>query len=128
MYRLALHDSTDDMHFDVLQIPITDNDVEGASDNTTLDGNVYTDFLYLKKVWKQSWKQMDNATYQRLRGFYTRQFSTGVYPELTMTDLLTNTALVTSQAVRMKLTDGGVINECGCRRNVTIELRQSTND
>lgn len=128
MYRLALHDQTDDMHFDVLQIPITDNDVEGASDNTTLDGNVYTDFLYLKKVWKQSWKQMDNATYQRLRGFYTRQFSTGVYPELTMTDLLTNTALVTSQAVRMKLTDGGVINECGFRRNVTIELRQSTND
>lgn len=128
MYRLALHDQTDDMHFDVLQIPITDNDVEGASDNTTLDGNVYTDFLYLKKVWKQSWKQMDNATYQRLRGFYTRQFSTGVYPELTMTDLLTNTALVTSQAVRMKLTDGGVINEYSCRRNVTIELRQSTND
>ena len=128
MYRLALHDSADDMHFDVLQIPITDNDVEGASDNTTLDGNVYTDFLYLKKVWKQSWKQMDNATYQRLRGFYTRQFSTGIYPELTMTDLLTNTALVTSQAVRMKLTDGGVINECSCLRNVPIELSQSPND
>ena len=52
MYRLALHDQTDDMHFDVLQIPITDSDVEGASDNTTLDGNIYTDFLYLKKVWK----------------------------------------------------------------------------
>lgn len=128
MYRLALHDSTDDMHFDVLQIPITDSDVEGASDNTTLDGNIYTDFLYLKKIWKQSWKQMDNATYQQLRGFYTRQFSTGVYPELTMTDLLTNTALVTSQPVRMKLSDGGVINECSCRSNVTIELRQSTND
>lgn len=116
------------MSFDVLEIPITDDDIEGASDNTTLDGNVYTDFLYLKKKWKQSFKQMDNTTYRRLRGFYTRQFSTGVYPELSMTNLATNTTLVSSQAVRMTLKDGGVINECGCRRNVQIELRESTND
>lgn len=128
MYRLTLNDNSDTMSFDVLEIPITDDDIEGASDNTTLDGNVYTDFLYLKKKWKQSFKQMDNTTYQRLRGFYTRQFSTGVYPELSMTNLATNTTLVSSQAVRMTLKDGGVINECGCRRNVQIELRESTND
>lgn len=128
MYRLTLTDQTDSMNFDILEIPIVDDDVEGASDNTTLDGNVYTDFLYLKKVWKQSWKQMNRANYERLRGFYTRQFSTGVYPELSMTNLADNTALVASQAVRMALKDGGVINECGCRRNVQIELRQSTND
>lgn len=128
MYRLTLNDNSDTMSFDVLEIPITDDDIEGASDNTTLDGNVYTDFLYLKKKWKQSFKQMDNTTYQRLRGFYTRQFSTGVYPELSMTNLSTNTTLVNSQAVRMTLKDGGVINECGCRRNVQIELRESTND
>lgn len=128
MYRLTLNDNSDTMSFDVLEIPITDDDIEGASDNTTLDGNVYTDFLYLKKKWKQSFKQMDNTTYQRLRGFYTRQFSTGVYPELSMTNLSTNKTLVNSQAVRMTLKDGGVINECGCRRNVQIELRESTND
>lgn len=128
MYRLTLTDTTDSMNFDLLEVPIVDNDVEGASDNTTLDGNVYTDFLYLKKLWKQSWKHMGNTNYQRLRGFYTRQFSSGVYPELSITDMENNTPLVSSQAVRMKLTDGGVINNYGCRRDVNLELRQSTND
>lgn len=116
------------MNFDLLEVPIVDDDVEGASDNTTLDGNVYTDFLYLKKFWKQSFKHMCDSDYQRLRGFYTRQFSTGVYPQLSITNLDGNVALVSSQAVRMKLTDGGVINNFGCRRDVNLELRQSTND
>lgn len=128
MYRLTLTDSTDSMNFDLLEVPIVDDDVEGASDNTTLDGNVYTDFLYLKKLWKQSWTHMCHTEYNRLRGFYTRQFSTGTYPELSITDMKTSTALVSSQAVRMALSDGGVINNCGCRHNVQLELRQSTND
>lgn len=116
------------MNIDNLEIPIIDEDVEGASDNTTLDGNVYTDFMYLKKRWIQSFKQMDSSTYSRLRGFYIRQFSQATYPVITITDLSTNTALVSSQAVRMKLSDGGVINECSCRRNVQVEFRESTND
>ena len=128
MYRLTLTDTTDSMDFDLLEVPIVDDDVEGASDNTTLDGNVYTDFLYLKKLWKQSFKHMCDSDFQRLRGFYTRQFSTGVYPQLSITNLDGNVALVSSQAVRMKLTDGGVINNFGCRRDVNLELRQSTND
>lgn len=128
MYRLTITDSSDTMDIDNLEIPIIDDDVEGASDNTTLDGNVYTDFMYLKKRWIQSFKQMDNSTYSRLRAFYIRQFSLARYPVITITDLKTSTALVSSQAVRMKLTDGGVINECSCRRNVQVEFRESTND
>lgn len=128
MYRLTITDSSDTMNIDNLEIPIIDEDVEGASDNTTLDGNVYTDFMYLKKRWIQSFKQMDSSTYSRLRGFYIRQFSQATYPVITITDLTTSTALVSSQAVRMKLSDGGVINECSCRRNVQVEFRESTND
>lgn len=85
-YRLNLKDSADALDIDVLEIPLADDFIEGASDNTTLDGNIFTDYLYLKKQYSYKWATMDAETYDRLKGFYTRQWSSKKYPYFTLSD------------------------------------------
>lgn len=77
---MTLTDSSDTMTFNLLETPIVDKDIEGAVDNVTLDGNQYTDYLYLKKQYIQKWAIMCPDEYDELRGFYTRQFEEGEIP------------------------------------------------
>lgn len=90
-YKITLQDDADRLDLEMLQIPIADSYIEGASDNTTLDGNVYTDYLYLKHQWSQKWSRMDAETFARLKGFYERQFTTRKYPYYTLSDLQNTT-------------------------------------
>lgn len=80
IYKMTLTDSSDTMTFNLLETPIVDKDIEGAVDNVTLDGNQYTDYLYLKKQYIQKWAIMCPDEYDELRGFYTRQFEEGEIP------------------------------------------------
>lgn len=80
IYKMDLKDSSDTMTFNLLETPIVDKDIEGAVDNVTLDGNQYTDYLYLKKQYIQKWAIMCPDEYDELRGFYTRQFEDGEVP------------------------------------------------
>lgn len=80
IYKMTLKDSVDTMTFNLLETPIVDKDIEGAVDNVTLDGNQYTDYLYLKKQYIQKWAIMCPDEYDELRGFYTRQFEEGEVP------------------------------------------------
>lgn len=80
IYKMTLKDSADEMTFDLLEVPIVDKDIEGAVDNVTLDGNQYTDYLWLKKQFIQKWSLLCDDEYTRLRGFYTRQFENADVP------------------------------------------------
>lgn len=80
IYKMTLKDSADEMTFDLLEVPIVDKDIEGAVDNVTLDGNQYTDYLWLKKQFIQKWSILCDDEYTRLRGFYTRQFENAGVP------------------------------------------------
>lgn len=80
IYKMTLADSSDTMTFDLLEVPIADKDVEGAVDNTLVNGNVFTDYLWLKKQFTQKWSIMCPDEYDRLRGFYTRQWSNATVP------------------------------------------------
>jgi len=80
IYKMELSDSVDDMIFELLEVPIEDKDVTGIADNTTIDGNVYRDYLWLKKQWTQKWSIMCQAEYDRLRGFWLRQFGNAETP------------------------------------------------
>ena len=77
---MKLADSVDEMIFDLLEVPIEDKDVEGTADNTTIDGNVFTDYLWLKKQFVQKWSLMCEDDYTQLRGFYTRQWQNAEAP------------------------------------------------
>lgn len=80
IYKMTLADSADSMTFDLLEVPIADKDVEGAVDNTLVNGNVFTDYLWLKKQWTQKWALMCDDEYTQLRGFYTRQWENAEAP------------------------------------------------
>ena len=80
IYRMQLADSVDEMIFDLLEVPIEDKDIEGTADNTTIDGNVFTDYLWLKKQFVQKWSLMCEDDYTQLRGFYTRQWENAEVP------------------------------------------------
>ncbi len=123
LYTLTLADDSDTMSFTLLEIPISDPDVTGVATNTTLDGNVFQDYLYMKKQYQQSWSRMSEAEYTQLRGFFTRQYTLKKFPLLTMTDLG-----IQSLPVALSLTDDGVIDTCGTRQNVKLVMRETTND
>ena len=123
LYTLTLADDSDTMSFTLLEIPISDPDVTGVATNTTLDGNVFQDYLYMRKQYQQSWSRMGEAEYTQLRGFFTRQYTLKKFPLLTMTDLG-----IQSLPVALSLTDDGVIDTCGTRQNVKLVMRETTND
>lgn len=127
IYKMTLADSSDTMTFNLLEVPIVDKDIEGAVDNTTLDGNVFTDYLYLKKQWTQKWSIMSESDYTKLRGFYTRQFATATPATYTLfyVENGVTTTLVPTTYVRINLSDGGVIDTCGDRRDVQLIMRET---
>ena len=77
---MELSDSVDTMVFDLLEVPIVDKDITGIAENTTIDGNVFNDYLWLKKQYVQKWSIMCQDEYDRLRGFWTRQFGNAEVP------------------------------------------------
>ena len=121
---MTLSDSSDTMSMTLLEVPIEDKDIEGATDNTTIDGNVFTDYLWLKKQFSQKWAIMDATTYERLRGFYTRQFDDAEVPTYTLKDS-DSVEIYSATPVRLSLTDGGVIDNCGTRQNVQLTMRET---
>ena len=80
IYKMELSDSFDTMIFPLLEVPIEDKDVSGIASNTTIDGNVFNDYLWLKKQYVQKWSIMCQDEYNRLRGFWTRQFGNAEVP------------------------------------------------
>lgn len=124
IYKMTLKDSADEMTFDLLEVPIVDKDIEGAVDNVTLDGNQYTDYLWLKKQFIQKWSILCDDEYTRLRGFYTRQFENAEAPSYRLY-YGDDTTIIPETAVRLTLTDGGVINACGCRKDVQLTMRET---
>lgn len=108
IYKMALKDSADEMTFDLLEVPIVDKDIEGAVDNVTLDGNQYTDYLWLKKQFIQKWSILCDDEYTRLRGFYTRQFENADVPSYRLyygDDIIRNSTL---SGERIELSISGV--------------------
>ena len=75
IYKMTLADDSDSITFYLLEVPIVDNDIDGTATNTTIDGNVYRDYMWLKKQWKQKWSIMCRDEYDKLRGIFTRQYT-----------------------------------------------------
>lgn len=108
IYKMTLKDSADEMTFDLLEVPIVDKDIEGVVDNVTLDGNQYTDYLWLKKQFVQKWSILCDDEYTRLRGFYTRQFENADVPSYRLyygDDIIRNSTL---SGERIELSISGV--------------------
>ena len=120
MIELELTDATGTSTLQMLEVPLTINTIEGATDVQTLDYNVYTDFLTQKRVWSHTWAYMDESDYNILKGYYDRQFTLLEYPELSI-----DYYNVANVPVRMTLNQQEVVNYCGRVQNVEVTFRET---
>lgn len=49
------------------------------SDNTTLDGSLYTDFIGLNRSWQIKWPRLTDTQYDAIRALYDYQFANETY-------------------------------------------------
>lgn len=119
-YEIQLTDDTGTATLAPTEVPLTVTPLEGAVDVTTLSYNVYTDFIALKRAWTHTWDFMTESDYNTLLGYYTRQFSSHSYPELTIDDESVN-----GVTVRMSMQPKNIIDGCGTVADVTVSFRET---
>lgn len=120
MYSIELSDSTTTAPMPLLHVPLTQSDIEGATDVATLDMNLYTDFFAKKRLWAHTWRYMTETDFNVLKGFYDRQFTLFQYPTLTITELG-----VSAVVVRMTLSPQNIIDNCGTVEDVSVTFRET---
>lgn len=121
-FTLTLTDEQDSVTYTLLQSPFTTKDVTGTTDVTVLNGNVYTDYIYKKREWSQEWNWMDMADFNKLRGFYDRQFTLYKYPVMTLVE--PDGTTITTPVV-MDISAKKITSNCGTVENVKINLRET---
>lgn len=120
MYELTITDDTGSLTLPMLEVPLNEKTIEGATDVQTLDLNVYTDFFAKKRVWRHTWAYLSEDEFEDLKGYYDRQFTLFKYPTITITDLN-----VTDVVVRMSKLERDIIDNCGEVRAVDVEFRET---
>lgn len=104
-----------------LQVPFTTATIESATDVTTLDGNIYTDFIRQKRKWTITYTVLTEDQYNAVRAYYDQQFITPwAYPLLSVPYFD-----IDNVPVRMYMNDKEVWKDCGDVQNIVITLRES---
>ncbi|UNQ40952.1 hypothetical protein MPC38_06790 [Prescottella equi] len=104
----------------MLEVPLSEQTIENATDVQTLDLNVYTDFIAQKRLWAHTWAYLPETDYNALRGFYDRQFTTFKYPRINIAHYG-----VTNVPVRMTLNTKEVVTHAGEVANVQVGFRET---
>lgn len=120
MYEIIISDSTGSDTLPELEVPLSISTLEGASDVTTLDFNVYTDFVALKELLSHTWAFLDEEKFAIIKGYYDRQFTLFQYPKITITALG-----IADRVVRMNLNPQNIIDHCGTVSDVTVSFRET---
>jgi hypothetical protein len=103
-----------------LEVPFAQQPIEIGYDVETLSGDVYTDFVALKRGWELRWSSLTEEQYEAIWDIYEQQLSTGDYPLFSVPYYN-----IENVSVRMRINTKEVWRHCGDVRNVTIELRES---
>ena len=91
---------------------------ENATDNITLDGTMYTDYINMRRSWTMEWARLSATQYQVIRDIYESQFSTGAYPILVIDyyDI--------AVPVKVSINDKDIRNDGDCIYGVEITLNE----
>lgn len=54
------------------------------TDNTTLDGTLYTDFVNNRRAWRVAWDKLKAADYDIIRTIYNQQYQYEMYAKYTI--------------------------------------------
>ena len=119
---MQLTDSAETLVYDLLEVPLELEPVDGRSDIETMDGNVSTYMTYRDKVFLQhTWAYMTEDEYRQLRAMERRQYTTFLRPLLTFTRLG-----FVDVPVKMEITTRQrIVSNCGTVQGVTITLRET---
>lgn len=120
MITMSLTDSTGTLELPLLDVPLTEETIENATDVQTLDMNVYTDFINTKRLWRHKWGFLEEADYNALRGYYNRQFTLFAYPTLSISYYG-----ITNVPVRLSMNQKDITDGCGTVDDVEITLRET---
>lgn len=119
-YEITISDTVDEMTLRFPSPPLRETTIEGVSDVTTLDLNIYTDFFATKRLWTDTLPYMTEDDFNQLKAFYDRQWTLWQYPTVSIPDLEVNDVVV-----RFGLSPRDVINNCGDVENVQISFRET---
>lgn len=104
-----------------LEIPLTEETIENATDVQTLDYNIYTDFISQKRQWTHEWAWMSQTDYNILKAIYSRQFTDYKYPLMTIEYY----GLI-DIPVRLKMNAKKVADNSGTIEGVNVTFRETS--
>lgn len=103
-----------------LSNPLTITDIEGKSQNTTLNGNIYVDYVYNKKSFSVSIFNLKSADYATIRGFYDRQFTLNEFPLLSIPELN-----ISEMPVFFEIGSREINSQCIVTDKLTLKFRET---
>ena len=103
-----------------LSSPFTTTDVEGKSQNTTLDGNIYVDFAYNKRQFSVDIFNLTPTDYAEIRAFYTFQFAGTRLPTISIPELE-----ISDMPVFMEISARNIVNQCLLTDRITLKFRET---
>lgn len=111
------------MQLPIIQVPMTEEIIENATDVEPLDGNVYTSLNHngIKRLWRFPYESMFKADYDPIKQIYLSQFSDYQYPTLSIPYYDT----INDIPVRMYLNPKEVYNNCGDIQNLELSFRET---
>lgn len=119
MKEMTLTDSTTSKtwNHEYISSPFSENSNFGETDVTVLSGNVYTDYVYRKRIWTNIFGHLTADEFAELWGFVQRQYTTNRYPLLTLSD-----GSATNIPVKISISKKDVINLCGDVEGITLTM------
>lgn len=103
-----------------LGAPFTISDVEGKSQNTTLDGNVYVDYAYNKKSFSVDLFNLSDTDYATIRGYYDRQFTLNRFPTISIPELS-----ISNMVVFFEISSRNIVSQCLTTDKITLKFRET---
>lgn len=100
--------------------PFTISDVEGKSQSTTLDGNVYVDWAYNKKQYSFDIFNLAPQDYADIRAYYDYQFTSSAFPTITIPELG-----IDKLPVYMTMSSRNIVNQCLLADKLTLKFRET---
>lgn len=120
MITATLTNGSGSLELPLIEVPLSEQILDGVTDVETLDKNIYTDFIVQKRQWQFPYDSLSEDDYNAIRAFYSDQFVSFNYPTLSIPHYS-----VSDVPVRMYLNTKEVYNNCGDIQNIQLSFRET---
>lgn len=121
LITFTLSDSQDTVTHELYDVPFTDAEASGGEEQiTTLNGNVYVDYIYTKRTWTREFAFLKESDYLKLKAFQERQRTTYKFPLLSIPEFN-----IVNVPVYLQISDRKTTNACGDVVDVTLTMRET---